>query len=143
MSGRRAAMSGPLVRILTFEGCSSRAGSSTGSRARTALPRISHHVYGDDLTVECPTGSGRLVTLAQVAGELSRRLASLFLPGEDGGRPAHGNDRRYADDPSFSDLVPFYEYFHGDSGRGVGASHQTGWTATVTSFLDVCGPERG
>ena len=106
-----------------------------------ALERY-HHFYGDEFTVECPTGSGRMATLAEVAQELSGRLASLFLPGEDGRRPAHGDDRRYADDPHFRDLVLFYEYFDGDTGRGVGASHQTGWTATVTTFLDVSGPEQ-
>ena len=100
-----------------------------------ALERY-HHFYGDELRVEFPTGSGRLLTLAEVAHELSRRLASLFLPGVDGCRPVHGGDRRYADDAHFRDLVLFYEYFDGDTGRGLGASHQTGWTAAAVMFLE-------
>ncbi|MEI6084490.1 MAG: glucosidase [Verrucomicrobiota bacterium] len=100
-----------------------------------ALERY-HHFYGDILQVECPTGSGRLMNLKQVADELSRRLASIFLPDQQGRRPVHGQDRRYADDPHWRDLVLFYEYFHGDNGRGVGASHQTGWTALVTRLTE-------
>jgi hypothetical protein len=100
-----------------------------------ALERYSYF-YGDSLTVEYPTGSGRRLTLGEVAVDLSNRLASIFLPGPDGARPCHGDDRRYADDPAFKDLVLFSEYFHGDTGSGVGASHQTGWTATVTTFLE-------
>ncbi len=100
-----------------------------------ALERY-HHFYGDDLTVECPVGSGRRVNLRQVAQELARRLGSLFLPGEDGRRPCHGDDPRYAADPHWKDLVLFHEYFHGDTGRGVGASHQTGWTALVLRSIE-------
>lgn len=81
------------------------------------------------------------MTLDQVAGEICRRLSALFLPQFDGQRPCHGKDFRYADDPHWKDLVLFYEYFHGDTGRGVGASHQTGWTALVTRLLGV--PPRG
>jgi hypothetical protein len=99
-----------------------------------ALERY-HHFYGDSLKVECPTGSGRLMNLKQVASELSSRLTRLFLPDETGQRPCHGDDRRYADDPHWRDLVLFHEYFHGDTGRGVGASHQTGWTALVANLL--------
>jgi hypothetical protein len=91
--------------------------------------------YGDALKVECPTGSGRMMTLQQAADELSRRLCSLFLPGSDGRRPFAGDDRRFADDPSYRDLVLFHEYFDGDTGRGCGASHQTGWTALVTRLF--------
>src|SRR5579871_3616274 len=87
--------------------------------------------YGDDLKVECPTGSGRMMTLIEVAHELGRRLGSLFLPDNNGRRPCHGDDARFANDPNWKDLVLFYEYFHGDTGRGLGASHQTGWTASV------------
>jgi hypothetical protein len=94
------------------------------------------HFYGDDLRVECPVGSGTMLTLAEVARELSRRLGSLFLPGADGRRPCHGEEARYAHDPHWKDLVLFSEYFHGDTGRGVGASHQTGWTALVTECVD-------
>jgi len=100
-----------------------------------ALERY-HHFYGDDLLVECPTGSGRMANLQQVAREISRRLTSIFLPGTDGRRPCHGNDRRYANDPHWRDLVLFHEYFHGDNGRGVGASHQTGWTALIARLLE-------
>jgi len=99
-----------------------------------ALERY-HHFYGDDFTVEVPTGSGRRLTLAEAATELSARLASLFLPDGTGQRPCHGEDRRYADDPHWRDLVLFYEHFHGDTGRGLGASHQTGWTALVVKNL--------
>jgi hypothetical protein len=100
-----------------------------------ALERY-HHFYGDSLKVECPTGSGRYMTLDDVAGELSARLSGLFLPRGDGSRPCHGADQRYAKDPNFKDLVLFSEYFNGDDGRGVGASHQTGWTALVISCLE-------
>jgi len=88
--------------------------------------------YGDTLTVECPTGSGRQCTLQQVADELAQRLTRLFRRGQDGQRPFAGSDRRFADDPHWRNLVLFHEYFHGDTGRGCGASHQTGWTALVT-----------
>jgi hypothetical protein len=103
-----------------------------------ALERYDYF-YGDSLTVEYPTGSGRMLTLGDVAADLSARLASLFLPGPDGTRPCHGGDPRYAHDPAFKDLVLFSEYFHGDTGRGLGASHQTGWTATVTTYLSRFG----
>jgi hypothetical protein len=92
---------------------------------------IYHLFYGEDLKVECPTGSGRMLSLIEVAHELGRRLGSIFLPDSDGRRPCHGKDPRYASDPYWKDLVLFYEYFHGDTGLGLGASHQTGWTATV------------
>jgi hypothetical protein len=100
-----------------------------------ALDRY-HHFYGDRLTVELPTGSGRQATLCEVARELESRLVSLFLPDASGGRPCHGDDRRYAEDPHFRDLVLFHEYFHGDDGRGLGASHQTGWTALAVRLLE-------
>jgi hypothetical protein len=100
-----------------------------------ALERY-HHFYGDELKVECPTGSGRWMNLAEVAAELSARLARPFLPDAAGRRPVHGAERRYADDPHWRDLVLFYEYFHGDDGRGVGASHQTGWTALAVKCIE-------
>jgi hypothetical protein len=100
-----------------------------------ALERY-HHYYGDSLKVECPVGSGRLLNLEQVAAELSTRLSSIFLPGPDGRRPCHGSEPRYATDPHFAGLVLFHEYFHGEDGRGVGASHQTGWTALVARCLE-------
>ena len=100
-----------------------------------ALKRY-HHFYGDSLRVECPTGSGILMNLSEVASELERRLARLFLPDERGYRPCHGGNPRYAEDPAFSNLVLFYEYFHGDNGRGLGASHQTGWTALAANIIE-------
>ena len=99
-----------------------------------ALERY-HHFYGDVLTVECPTGSGRRVTLGEAASELENRLCRLFLPDDEGHRPCHGGLCRFAGDPHWRDLVLFYEYFHADTGRGCGASHQTGWTALVTECL--------
>jgi hypothetical protein len=100
-----------------------------------ALERY-HHFYGDDLRVECPTGSGQMRTLGEVAHEIAARLTRLFLPDASGRRPCHGDDARYAGDPAWRDLVLFYEHFHGDTGRGLGASHQTGWTALVTRCIE-------
>jgi hypothetical protein len=94
-----------------------------------------HRYYGDDFTVECPVGSGQRMTLREVADELSRRLARLFLRGPDGRRPAFGDDRLFQQDPAFRDHLLFHEYFHGDTGRGVGAAHQTGWTGLVALLL--------
>jgi hypothetical protein len=98
-----------------------------------------HHYLGDAFTVECPTGSGRYLTLAQVADELSRRLCAIFLRDADGRRPVFGADARLQDDPRWRDLIPFHEYFHGDTGAGVGASHQTGWTGLVAKLLQQRG----
>jgi hypothetical protein len=100
-----------------------------------ALERY-HHFYGDSLRVECPAGSGRTMNLQEVASELARRMASLFLPDAGGRRPCHGAELRYATDPHWRDLVLFNEYFDGDTGRGVGASHQTGWTALVVRCVE-------
>jgi hypothetical protein len=100
-----------------------------------ALQRY-HHFYGDDLRVECPTGSGRLMNLDEVAREIGGRLARLFSADETGARPCHGGDARYARDPHFRDLLLFHEYFHADTGRGLGATHQTGWTALVVRLLE-------
>jgi hypothetical protein len=94
-----------------------------------------HHYYGDDFRIECPVGSGRFVTLEEAADELSRRLTRLFLRGPDGRRPVFGDDERLQRDEHFRDYVLFHEYFHGDTGRGVGASHQTGWTGVVAKLL--------
>jgi hypothetical protein len=99
-----------------------------------ALERY-HHFYGNHLRIEFPTGSGRLLNLQQVARELSDRLVKIFLPDSSGCRPVHGSDTRYATDPHWRDLVLFYEYFHGDTARGVGATHQTGWTALVSELI--------
>jgi hypothetical protein len=92
--------------------------------------------YGDTLTVEMPVRSGRMVSLRDAAREITRRLGSIFLADASGRRPVHGENSRYAEDPHFRTLVLFYEYFHGDSGRGVGASHQTGWTALAVRCLE-------
>jgi hypothetical protein len=94
-----------------------------------------HHYYGDGFTVECPTGSGRELTLLEVADELAERLAGLFLRNGNGRRPVHGDSALQQNDPLFRDLILFYEYFDGDNGRGVGASHQTGWTGLVAKLL--------
>jgi hypothetical protein len=107
-----------------------------------ALERY-HHYYGDDLRVECPTGSGVTMNLKEVAQDLSARLARLFLPDAQGRRPCHGDDRRYAEDPHWRDLVLFHEYFHGDTGRGLGASHQTGWTALAIRHIEDLAARRG
>jgi len=100
-----------------------------------ALERY-HHFYGDELKVECPTGSGRMANLFQVAQDLKRRLARIFLRDEKGQRPCCRNEMRFASDPHWRDLVLFHEYFHGESGQGLGASHQTGWTALITRCLE-------
>ncbi len=101
-----------------------------------ALERY-HHYYGDTLRVECPKGSGQMLDLKQVAEELSRRLTRLFVRQPDGARPCHGTDPRYTNDPHFKELLLFHEYFHGDNGQGLGASHQTGWTALVVRCLET------
>src|SRR6516162_2656593 len=98
-----------------------------------------HHYLGDEFKVECPTGSGRMMTLWEVAAELSQRMTRIFLKGSDGRRPVHGTNRLYQNDPNWQDLVLFYEYFHGDNGSGVGASHQTGWTGVVAKLLQQSG----
>ncbi|MEZ6150793.1 MAG: glucosidase [Pirellulaceae bacterium] len=91
--------------------------------------------YGDEFKVQCPTGSGVYLTLGQVADEIQRRLIKLFLPDKQGRRPCHGDDTVYAQSANWRELVLFHEYFHGDTGRGMGASHQTGWTALVATLL--------
>src|SRR5204862_192708 len=100
-----------------------------------------HYYYGDDFKVECPTGSGKYLTLLEIADELSRRLCRLFLRDSSGRRPVLGDSELLQNDPHFRDYVPFYEYFHGDNGRGVGASHQTGWTGLVAKLLQPRRPE--
>ena len=99
-----------------------------------ALERY-HHSYGDSFTIECPTGSGRLMNLKQVADELSSRLWRLFLPDAAGRRPAMAADSPSSAHPHLDEPVLFHEFFHGDTGRGLGASHQTGWTALITRLL--------
>jgi hypothetical protein len=102
--------------------------------------RVFHSYYGDEFRVECPVGSGQLLSLAQVADEISRRLVSLFLAGADGRRPFWGDDGHAATDPHFRDQLMFYEHFHGDTGRGLGAAHQTGWTGLVANLINPSMP---
>jgi Mannosylglycerate hydrolase MGH1-like glycoside hydrolase domain len=98
-----------------------------------------YQFYGNDLKVECPTGSGREMNLYEVAIELSNRLCSIFLRDKDGKRAVYGGTRKFQEDPHWKDYILFYEYFHGDNGAGLGASHQTGWTGLVARILDVTG----
>jgi hypothetical protein len=93
--------------------------------------------FGNDFTVECPTGSGRHMNLYQVAEEIAHRLSNIFLKGRDGRRPVYGGTRKFQDDPHWRDCVLFYEYFHGDNGAGLGASHQTGWTGVVARAMHL------
>lgn len=95
--------------------------------------------YGDAFRIECPTGSRREMTLFEVAREISNRLSGTFLRGADGRRPVYGGTEKFQSDPHWRDLVLFYEYFHGDNGAGIGASHQTGWTGTVARLLQLFG----
>jgi hypothetical protein len=98
-----------------------------------------HYFTGEDYKVECPAGSGRRITLWEVAADLSRRLNHIFLRGHDGCRPVFGNSEKFQHDPHWRDLLLFYEYFHGDTGAGLGASHQTGWTGLVAKMLQQSG----
>ncbi|HZD33431.1 MAG TPA: glucosidase, partial [Candidatus Angelobacter sp.] len=98
---------------------------------------IMYTFYGDEFKVECPTGSGKYMTLFEVAGEIKRRLAGIFLRDTEGKRPVYGGTKKFQEDPYWKDYILFYEYFHGDNGAGLGASHQTGWTGTIARLLDV------
>jgi hypothetical protein len=107
-----------------------------------ALQRL-HHYYGDSLTVQFPAGSGHRINLRQAARELSRRLSALFLPDANGRRPVFGDSTLLQEDPNFRNYVLFHEFFHGDTGKGLGASHQTGWTGLVAKLLQQSGaPEK-
>jgi mannosylglycerate hydrolase MGH1-like protein len=96
-----------------------------------------YQFYGDDFKVECPTGSGKYITLFEVAKELARRLSSIFLRDANGKRPVYGGTKKFQEDPHWRDYILFYEYFHGDNGAGLGASHQTGWTGVIARSLDL------
>jgi hypothetical protein len=96
-----------------------------------------YQFYGDDFKVECPTGSGKRMTLFEVAKELARRLSSIFLRDANGKRPVYGGAKKFQEDPHWKDYILFYEYFHGDNGAGLGASHQTGWTGIIARSLDL------
>jgi len=98
-----------------------------------------NHYYGDNLLVEFPTGSGDRVTLKEAAKRLSQRLSSLFLPGADGRRPVYNGNDLFQTDPHFRNHVLFYEFFNGDTGTGLGSSHQTGWTGLVAKLLKQSG----
>jgi hypothetical protein len=98
-----------------------------------------HYYLGDDFEVECPTGSGQMLNLWEVAGEISRRLSRIFLRDESGRRPVFGGAEKFQTDPRWKDYVPFHEYFHGDTGAGLGASHQTGWTGLVAKLIQQSG----
>ena len=98
-----------------------------------------HYFYGQNFRVEFPSGSGQQKTLWEVAREMSRRLTSVFLRGEDGRRPVFGGNEKFQTDPHWRDLVLFHEYFHGDNGSGVGANHQTGWTGLVAKLIEQSG----
>jgi len=95
--------------------------------------------FGNDFKVECPTGSGQHMTLFEVAQEIVRRLTSTFLRDAEGKRPVYGGTGKFQNDPHWRDLILFYEYFHGDNGAGLGASHQTGWTGLVAPLIDLFG----
>jgi len=98
-----------------------------------------HYYYGDSLKVECPTGSGNMLTLWEAARMISQRLCRIFLREADGRRPVYGGTKIFQTDPHWRDLILFNEYFHGDNGAGIGASHQTGWTGLVAKLLQQSG----
>jgi len=101
-----------------------------------------YQYFGDDFKVECPTGSGRSMTLFEVARDLSSRLVAIFRKDQNGCRPVFGAAKTFQDDPHWRDYLLFYEYFHGDNGRGIGANHQTGWTGLVARLVDLLGELR-
>jgi hypothetical protein len=96
-----------------------------------------HEYYGDSFRLEHPTGSGNFMTLNKIAHELSNRLISLFKRDKEGKRVAFGDNNKFQEDPHFKDYMLFYEYFHGDNGTGLGASHQTGWTGLITELIHM------
>ena len=100
---------------------------------------VRYRYYGNSFTIECPTGSGVQMNLFEVAKELSRRLVSIFLTGADGRRPVFGGTGKFQEDPNWHDCILFYEYFHGDNGAGIGASHQTGWTGVTAKLIELFG----
>jgi hypothetical protein len=95
--------------------------------------------YGDDFKIECPTGSGKLMNLFEVSKEIAARLGRIFTRDEHGRRPAYGGTEKFQSDPHWRDHILFYEYFHGDNGAGLGASHQTGWTGLVAKIIELYG----
>ena len=95
--------------------------------------------YGDNFKIECPTGSGKWMNLFEVAREIADRLTRIFLRDESGRRPVYGGTQKFQTDPHWKDYLLFYEYFHGDNGAGLGASHQTGWTGLVAKLIEFFG----
>ena len=100
---------------------------------------VLYSYYGDEFKVECPTGSGNMMTLWQVSQELANRLTNTFLKNEEGQRPVYGGSTKFQTDPNWQDYILFYEYFHGDNGAGIGANHQTGWTGLVAKLIQLYG----
>jgi len=95
--------------------------------------------YGDNFKIECPTGSGRMMNLFEVSKEIADRLTGIFLRNEQGKRPVYGGTEKFQSDPHWRDHILFYEYFHGDNGAGLGASHQTGWTGVIAKLIQLFG----
>ena len=95
--------------------------------------------YGDNFKIECPTGSGKQMNLFEVSKEIADRLTSIFIRNENGKRPVYGGTEKFQTDPNWNDHILFYEYFHGDNGAGMGASHQTGWTGLVAKLIQLYG----
>jgi hypothetical protein len=95
--------------------------------------------YGDNFKIECPTGSGNMMNLFEVSKEIGDRLTRIFLSDEHGRRPVYGGTEKFRNDPNWRDHILFYEYFHGDNGAGLGASHQTGWTGLVAKIIQLFG----
>ena len=100
---------------------------------------MNHHFLGDEFTIEYPTGSGMECTFREIAQDLADRILSIWLRGDDGRRPLYGGTERFQEDPAWRDNLLFHEYFHGDNGAGLGASHQTGWTALVAKLITQSG----
>ena len=101
---------------------------------------LSFYLYhGDNFKIECPTGSGKLMNLFEVAREIAHRLTRIFLRDESGRRPVYGGTEKFQTDPQWKDYILFFEYFHGDNGAGLGASHQTGWTGLVGKLIEMFG----
>jgi hypothetical protein len=98
-----------------------------------------YHYYGDNFKIECPTGSGKLMNLFEISKDIADRLSRIFLRNEQGRRPVHGGTEKFQSDPHWRDHLLFYEYFHGDNGAGLGASHQTGWTGLVAKTIQLFG----
>ena len=114
--------------------------AADGRPPAAVLQKMSFYLYyGDNFKIECPTGSGKLMNLFEVAREIANRLAGIFLRDGSGRRPVYGATDKFQTDPQWKDYILFYEYFHGDNGAGLGASHQTGWTGVVAKLIELFG----